>query len=91
MEVTGLAQVAENIVENAMCQLCVAGGVPEHPAEEPDQRMDHLAADQRERVHQNHVPAQPADSMAADSPAIPAPTTQTIGVDIVGPARGRAW
>src|SRR5438094_833747 len=32
MQVAGWPQVAENIVENTMCQLCVARGVPEHPA-----------------------------------------------------------
>ena len=66
-----------------MRQLHVARGVPEHPAKEPDQRMDHLAADQRERVHQNHVPAQPGGLDGGGQPRDPGTHDADIAANVV--------
>lgn len=59
MQVARRAEVTENVVENPVGELNVVRAVTEDPAEQADQGMDHLAADQRQRIHQDHVAVQP--------------------------------
>jgi hypothetical protein len=79
-----MAQVAEDIVENPVRELPVFRAVAEYAAEEPDQGMHHLAADQRQRVDQDHVAVQPGRldgrRQARDTGADHA----HVGADLVG-------
>ena len=59
MQVTGRPQVAENVVEDTVRELAIFRAVAEYAAEQPDQGMHHLPADQRQRVDQDHVAVQP--------------------------------
>ena len=54
-----MPQVAENVVENPVRELPVFRAVAEYAAEESDQGMHHLPADERQRVDQHDVAVQP--------------------------------
>jgi hypothetical protein len=59
VQVTGRPQGAENVVEDPVGELPVFRAVAENAAEQPDQGMHHLPADERQRVDQHHVAVQP--------------------------------
>ena len=59
VQVTRRPEIAEDVVENPVRELAVFRAVTENAAEQPDQGMDQLAADERQRIHQRHVPVQP--------------------------------
>ena len=50
MQVADRPQVTENVVENPVRELPIFRAVAENTAEQADQRMHHLSADERQRV-----------------------------------------
>ena len=89
VQVTGRAEVAEDVVEDPVRELGVGRAVAEHAAEQPDQGMDHLAAEQRQRVHQHHVPVQPGGLDGRGEARDPGADHADVGADLVGGLLGR--
>jgi hypothetical protein len=84
MQVTGRPQVAENVVENPVGELAVFRAVAENAAEQPDQGMHHLAADERQRVDQHHVAVQPSRLDGRRQAGDPRADHAHVGADLVG-------
>ena len=83
LEMQVLSEVPENVVENPVSELGVIRAVAEDPAEQADQGMDHLAADQRQRIHQDHVPVQPGGLDGRRQPGDPGADHAHVGADLV--------
>ena len=89
MQVTGRPQVTENVVENPVRELAVFRAVAENAAEQPDQRMHHLPADERQRVDQHHVAVQPGRLDGRRQARDPGADHAHVGADLVPGLGGR--
>ena len=89
MQVTGQPQVAENVVEDTVRELAIFRAVAEYAAEQPDQGMHHLPADQRQRVDQDHVPVQPGRLDGRRQARDPGADHAHVGADLVRGPGGR--
>jgi len=89
MQVTGQPQVAENVVEDTVRELAIFRAVAEYAAEQPDQGMHHLPADQRQRVDQDHVAVQPGRLDGRRQARDPGADHAHVGADLVRGPGGR--
>ena len=89
MQVTGWSQVAENVVEDSVRELAVFRAVAENAAEQPDQRMHHLPADERQRVDQHHVAVQPGRLDGRRQARDPGADHAHVGADLMRGFGGR--
>ncbi len=83
MQVAGRAEVAENVVENPVRELGIAGAIAEDAAEQADQGMHHLTADKRQRVNQHDIPVQPGGLDGRRQPGDSCSHDAYIGVNLV--------
>src|SRR5215475_9489767 len=84
MQVTRWSEVAENVVEYSVRELAVFRAVAEYAAEKPDQGMHHLAADQRQRVDQDHVAVQSGRLDGRRQARDPGADHADVGADLLG-------
>jgi hypothetical protein len=88
-QVAGRIEVGEDFVEQAVGEPAVFGCVAENAAEQADQRVDHLAAEDRERVDEHDPVPQPGGLHRGRDPGDPRSDDADVGVHaVVGPVGG---
>jgi hypothetical protein len=89
VQVTGLVEIGEDAVEDAVGQLAVLRAVAEDSAEQADEGVHHLAAEQRQRVDEYDVATEPGGlDGGRDTGDSGAHDTQ-VGGEFVGCGAGR--